>query len=90
VSVGLVVSIVVSIVLVSIGILAAVVVALIRRMKQLRASLRSFQERAQSFLDDIQGGTSRAQDRVEALSNQGDRLRRSGQPGRKAGARLPR
>jgi predicted PurR-regulated permease PerM len=63
----LVVAVLLTIGLASIGLLAVLGITLIRQMKLLTSSLRRFQEEVQPILEEIQEGSMRAKDRVHRM-----------------------
>jgi hypothetical protein len=77
----LVLAVLLAIGLTTAGLLAVLLVALIRHLKVLTASLRRFQDEVRPALDRIQRDSSNAQERLGRLSEEGLH--------RKAGARIP-
>jgi len=53
--------------LASVGLLAVLLIALVRHLKLLAASLRRFQEEVQPILDEIQEESANAQDKMQRM-----------------------
>lgn len=69
----LLVAVIEAIALASFGILFVLVIGLIRHVKLLGQSLSRMQKEIQPILEEIQRGSSEAQDRVDKLSERKDR-----------------
>ncbi len=78
------------VVLASLGLLAVLVLALIRNAKRLAGSLKAFQATMEPLLDEIQEGGARAQEGLERVSGEGADALSRGRPGRRPGARIRR
>jgi predicted PurR-regulated permease PerM len=65
----LVVAVLLAIGLASMGLLAVLVLALIRHVKLLASSLRRFQDEVQPILEDIQQESASAQDKVQRMQD---------------------
>lgn len=63
----LVVAVLLAVGLASVGLLAVFIIALIRHMKLLAASLRRFQDEVQPILEEIQHESANAQDRMQRM-----------------------
>ena len=72
----MVIAVVLTIVFVTLAVLAVVAVGLIRHLKLLIASVKRFQEEAQPLLEEIQRSSASAANRGAKLQESGDRLRR--------------
>jgi predicted PurR-regulated permease PerM len=69
----LVVAVLLAIGLASIGLLAVLVIALIRHVKLLASSLRRFQDEVQPLLEQIQRGSETAQDALQRMQDRRER-----------------
>jgi hypothetical protein len=61
----LVVAVLLAIGLASLGLLAILIIALVRHLKLLGSSLRQFQDEVQPILEEIRGESAGAQDRMQ-------------------------
>jgi len=64
----LVVAVLLAIGLASLGLLAVLVIALVRHVKLLASSLRRFQDEVQPILEEIQQDSASAQDKMQRMS----------------------
>jgi hypothetical protein len=89
--VSVAVAIVIAVAIASVGLMAILVLSLLRHVKRLSASMTAFQADIQPLLDEIQAGSERAQGRAERLAEEAPRVLsrdRRGTPSHRGCARL--
>jgi len=69
----LVVAVLLAVGLASVGLLAVLLIALVRHLKLLAASLRRFQDEVQPVLEEIQQESVKAQDRMQRMQERQER-----------------